>query len=167
MLVDDCYERSNLRRKEEVMTARNICVGFLSLLFLAFLCVAQQKEVQKVEIKKVPITHVDPTSGEQMYVSYCAACHGRDGKGYGPAAPALKTPLPDLTTMAKRNHGEYPALQVMQTIRGDVASPVHGDKDMPVWGPAFRSLHFDGDPSIDVQRRISSLNGYIESLQQK
>ena len=149
------------------MTARNICVAALSLFFLAFLCLAQQKKVQTVEIKKIPIADVDPTSGEQMYVSYCAACHGRDGKGHGPAVPALKTPPPDLTTLAKRNHGEYPALQVMQTIRGDVGSPAHGDKDMPVWGPAFRSLHFAGDPSIEVQRRISSLNGYIESLQQK
>jgi cytochrome c553 len=153
-------------REEEVMAARKICVA-LSLLFLAFLCVAQQRGVQTVEIKKVPITHVDPTSGEQMYLSYCAACHGRDGKGYGPATPALKAAPPDLTTLAKRNNGQYPTLKVMQTIRGDVASPAHGDKDMPVWGPAFRSLHFDGDPSIDVQRRISSLNGYIESLQQK
>ena len=87
------------------MSARNIVVGFLSLLFLAFLSIAQQKDIQKVEIKKVPITNVDPTSGEQMYVSYCAACHGRDGKGYGPAAPALKTAPPDLAPVVETGRG--------------------------------------------------------------
>jgi mono/diheme cytochrome c family protein len=149
------------------MTARNISLGFLFPLLLAFLSLAQQKEVKQVEIKKVPITHTDPTSGQEMYTAYCAVCHGTDGKGVGPATPALKTAPPDLTTLTKRNNGKYPALHVAQIIKGDIASPAHGDKDMPVWGRAFRSLQSGTTFEADVQRRISSLNGYIESLQEK
>jgi mono/diheme cytochrome c family protein len=143
------------------MTLHKVLVGALLLVF-GCLCTAQ-----KVEIKTVPIKHVDPSSGEKMYVTYCAVCHGTDGKGVGPATPALKTPPSDLTTLAKRNGGKYPALQVVQTIKGDVALPAHGDKNMPVWGRAFRSLHAGADPSVepDVQMRITNLTNYIESLQ--
>ena len=36
--------------------------------------------------------------GKDSFMAYCAVCHGADGRGNGPAAPALKTPVPDLTT---------------------------------------------------------------------
>jgi cytochrome c553 len=34
--------------------------------------------------------------GRDLFEFYCASCHGRDGKGSGPVAPALKTPPPHL-----------------------------------------------------------------------
>jgi mono/diheme cytochrome c family protein len=149
------------------MITRNLWIGSLALLLLGFWCIAQQNEGKKVEIKKVPITYVDPTSGKQMYANYCAACHGMDAKGNGPAAPALKYTLPDLTTLAKQNNGKYPGEHISQVIKGDANAPAHGSKEMPVWGPAFASLQPYGDSSIDVQRRIVSLNDYIESMQEK
>ena len=147
------------------MMTRNPWIGSLAFLLLGFWCFAQQNEGKKVEIRKVPITYVDPTSGEQMYANYCASCHGMDGKGNGPAAPALKGTLPDLTTLAKRDNGKYPRLHVSHVIKGDANDPAHGTNDMPVWGPVFRSLK--PDSSTDVQRRIVSLNDYIESMQEK
>ena len=149
------------------MTARKTCLGLLTLFLLVFFCVAQQTEDKKVTIKKVPIRDVDPASGREMYTAYCAACHGVDGRGVGPATPALKTPPPDLTTLAKRNNGKYPDLRVSQTIKGDVASPVHGDKDMPVWGYSFRSLHTGSAPDVEVQKRLYGLTTYIGSMQEK
>ena len=156
-----------LRGKEVFMTARNVCLALLSLLLLAFLGVAQQKEDKGVVIKQVPITYVEPTGGQEMYTAYCAVCHGVDGKGVGPATPALKTLPPDLTTLAKRNNGKYPALHVSQTIKGDIAMPSHGDKDMPVWGRPFRSLQKGATADADVQMRLHALTDYIETLQQK
>jgi cytochrome c553 len=149
------------------MMTRNLWIGSLSLLLLGFWCLAQQNEGRKVEIKKVPITYVDPTSGKQMYANYCASCHGMDAKGNGPAAPALKDTVPDLTTLAKRNNGKYPGEHVSQVIKGDANTPAHGSKDMPVWGPVFGSLNPYADSSIEVQRRIVSLNDYIDSMQEK
>jgi len=34
----------------------------------------------------------DPAAGAQLYATYCASCHGPDGKGDGPVAAALKPP---------------------------------------------------------------------------
>lgn len=38
--------------------------------------------------------------GEQTYQSLCATCHGPYGRGDGPLASALQTPLPDFTNPA-------------------------------------------------------------------
>lgn len=145
------------------MTSRSILVGPL-LLLVAVLCTAQQAEV-----KEVPIKNVSPLSGQQMYVSYCAVCHGTDGRGAGPAAPAMKAQPTDLTTLAKTHDGKFPKLRVFNTILGDTAAPqAHGSKDMPVWGSLFSSL-CSGRPTAkaETQMRASNLTNYVESLQQK
>ena len=120
---------------------------------------------QKPVVKKVPAPQTSPASGKEMYVSYCASCHGIAGKGDGPAVAALKVAPPDLTTLSRRNQAKFPAAHVAQAIRGEAAMPAHGSKDMPVWGPVFNSMS-KGDQGL-VQLRISNLTKYIESLQVK
>jgi mono/diheme cytochrome c family protein len=131
-------------------------------LLAAFVIVAA---AQKPVVKKVPAPQTSPASGKEMYVSYCASCHGVAGKGDGPAVPALKVPPPDLTTLSRRNQGKFPADHVAQFIKGDMAMAAHGSKEMPVWGPVFRSLN-EGDQAL-VQLRISNLTKYIEAMQAK
>ena len=118
---------------------------------------------QTVEIKKVPVSSTRPDSGVEMFKTYCAACHGVDGKGDSPAAGALKVTPPDLTMLAHTNGGKYPAAQVVQVITGTDAISAHGGSEMPFWGPVFHSL----SPSNDaiVKLRIANLVKYIESLQ--
>ncbi len=53
------------------------------------------------------------TNGKQMYASYCAPCHGVDGKGRGPTASALKVQPTDLTILSKNNHGKFPDAHVV------------------------------------------------------
>ena len=134
-------------------------------LALAFGLMAGAQEAQKPEIKHVPIRHTAAYSGEQMFNSYCAVCHGTTLKGDGPAASALKTLPPDLTTLAQRNDGKYPSAKVATAIRGDMAMPAHGNRDMPVWGPLFSSMA--AGHAAEVQQRIANLNRYIESKQLK
>jgi mono/diheme cytochrome c family protein len=113
-----------------------------------------------VQVKPVPT----PMTGEQLYTAYCASCHGVDGKGNGPAAPALKTKLPDLTLMAKKKNGRFPDGDVFQVIKWGGGIVGHGSKEMPVWGTAFRTLDHD---EAEVNLRINSLIHYLESIQQK
>ena len=107
---------------------------------------------------------IESMYGPDLYRHYCATCHGRDGKGKGPAAEALKVPPPDLTTIARREKGTYPADHVKAIVRGGTAVAAHGSSEMPVWGPIFRAL----DPSdARVTARIDALVSHIASIQQK
>lgn len=137
-------------------------IATLLAFLLGSLLLSAQEPTTK--IKKVPATPTSAASGKEMFDAYCASCHGLDGKGNGPAAPALKKQPPDLTLMAQNNGGKFPAMHVMSSIR-DVTQNVHGTKDMPVWGPVFSSVS-QNRPDV-VKLRISNLTDYIESLQVK
>ena len=104
-------------------------------------CIAQDAAV-----KKVGPRYTSPTSGPEMYQAYCASCHGQAGKGDGPVVAALKGTVPDLTTLAKRNGGVFPAKKVGEFIRGVAVAAAHGNLDMPVWGPIFHSVSNRGPP---------------------
>ena len=107
---------------------------------------------------------VSPASGAGMYRTYCASCHGVDGKGRGPAAPAMKAPPVDLTTLARRHGGKFPEILVFQTIEGDASMAAHGSREMPVWGTVFRGL--GGSDEARVKLRVRNLTRHIQSLQQ-
>ena len=113
-------------------------------------------------VKKVSPSRTSAADGKEMFQAYCASCHGKDGKGGGPAAPALKSPPPDITKLTARSNGKFPELRVFSAIRGDLDMPAHGSKDMPVWGTVFQSM--ERDPSAQ-QLRIANLTKYIEGLQ--
>lgn len=120
----------------------------------------------QTEIRKVPPTPTSPASGKDMFNAYCVACHGRDGKGGGPAAAALKVPPSDLTQLSAKNGGKFPELRVFGVIHGDVQTAVaHGTKDMPVWGNVFQSMSRDN--GAGTQMRVANLTAYIKSMQAK
>ena len=149
------------------MLLRKMTLLAVSGLFLGAMLIGQDatKQTQEKTIKKVPIAESEVGSGKQMFVDYCAACHGMDGTGNGPAASALNCKaLPDLTTIAKRHNEKSAALEVQSVLRFGADSKAHGTSDMPVWGPLFRSLK--GDDSL-VKLRIKNLSDYVDSLQQK
>ena len=76
-------------------------------------------------------------AGKQMYLQYCASCHGADGKGNGTVAKQLKIKASDLTLLRKKNKGIFPLDDVMATIDGRRTVKGHGERDMPVWGEVF------------------------------
>jgi len=124
---------------------------------------ASMAAFQDAKIGQRPLQPTPAGGGAEMFLNYCASCHGRDGAGSGPVSPALKARTTDLTTLAKRNNGVFPTERVRATIRGDLLVVAHGSKDMPVWGPAFRYL--GGGSHAEATVRVDSLTRYIESLQ--
>ena len=100
--------------------------------------------------------------GASTFRLYCASCHGAAGKGDGPLASSMKIPPADLTQIAKKSGGVFPADRVSRTIDGRSPSRVHGS-DMPVWGDAFASSKLD---SASVTQRIQRLVAFIQSIQQ-
>jgi mono/diheme cytochrome c family protein len=96
-----------------------------------------------------------------MFDTYCAVCHGKEGKGNGPAAASLtKTPA-DLTKISARNGGTFPEVRVKRYIEGLDEVPAHGTRDMPMWGGLFNSLSRD-----TAQIRIQALASHLKSMQQ-
>ena len=77
------------------------------------------------------------SNGQQEYLNSCAVCHGVDGKGDGPMAEVLRKRPANLTTLARRNGGEFPYWRVYATIDGRSLVPEHGERDMPVWGQSI------------------------------
>jgi mono/diheme cytochrome c family protein len=142
---------------------KSILVVIAAVLALAMMSWAQDEATK--EIKHVPIKPTSAASGKEMYKTYCAVCHGVEGKGNGPAAEALKVPPTDLTVLTAKNGGQYPAMRVAAIIRGEEALAAHGSKEMPIWGRLFWSM--SGGHEAEVQQRVANLNKYVESLQKK
>jgi len=135
-----------------------------ALLGISCTAAAQDTSDQSVEKKAAPQTAAVP-SGKQMYNQYCASCHGATGVGDGPVAPVLKTRPADLTTLAKRHGGVFPAKYVEDVLRFGTGPTAHGTSDMPTWGPIFQWL--DGKQKNTVEHRIKNLSKYLATLQQK
>ena len=104
-------------------------------------------------------------AGKALFSEHCASCHGDDAKGAGPAAVSLKVQPPDLTALAKRNHGKFPDDEVYKAIHGDRATAAHGSREMPAWGPVF--LATSGVDQADADRHIGNLADYLKSIQVK
>jgi len=103
-------------------------------------------------------------SGQALFRSYCASCHGTEAKGDGPIAASLRVVPADLTTLARRNHGRFDAEKVRKAIDGRAVVKTHGDSDMPVWGDAFKRAG-EGYSEEKVKARIDALVEYLRTLQ--
>jgi mono/diheme cytochrome c family protein len=101
-----------------------------------------------------------------LYKHHCAACHGVDAKGGGPTAAVLKIAVPDLTAIYRRSKGKFTAAMIEKIISGEtpVATPAHGSRQMPIWGPVFSQVEWDQNLG---RIRTHNLAKYIESLQKK
>lgn len=134
---------------------RRILIAVVVLAFSAGAALAQPR------VEKGPIKPTPASDSKMMFSTYCAVCHGTEGKGNGPAAPALAKAPADLTRISARNGGTFPEVRVRRYIEGLDEVAAHGTRDMPMWGDLFRSLNRD-----TAQIRVAALADYLKSLQQ-
>ncbi len=104
--------------------------------------------------------------GRAVFTTYCASCHGESGRGNGAVAVFLRRPPADLTQIAKRNKGVFPAERVYQQIDGRQVVKAHGDSQMPVWGDAF-SKTTEGSDEASIKAKIQALVKHLESIQER
>lgn len=136
------------------MRSRTVTVGLAAAL-LASIGAAQFEAVSLADY-----------SGEEIFLNYCSACHGESGRGDGPVARSLVTAVPDLTAISRR-YGEFPAMQIADTIDGRGARvDAHGTRTMPVWGYEFW-VEEGGDvvAQREMKEVIAKLVDYIRSIQ--
>jgi len=102
-------------------------------------------------------------SGKDIYASNCASCHGRDGKGGGPAAAAFVKPPTDLTKINERYGGKFPRNTMREIVDGQRYYLAHGSREMPVWGDEFTSEKGVHAAGVTVEALVD----YLESIQAK
>lgn len=151
-------------------TPRALHDVLISVLRLILLCAALMVVLDiarpQAKTERKPTASQDAgTPGKPIFVRYCASCHGVDGQGDGPAATAMNAAPPDLTRLAKRHEGKYPAGYVGAVLKFGKSLASHGSEDMPVWGRRFEEIDPVHDPT--GQQHIDILVRYIGSLQAK
>jgi mono/diheme cytochrome c family protein len=144
---------------EESMLKSLLVTATVGLLAVSITFADQTKKVV------IPAGPTAANNGQQMYTSYCAPCHGSDGKGRGPVAPAMKTQPTDLTQLMRNNHGRYPDTHVVSVLEFGSELSAHGSATMPVWGPIFGNMN--RTHLQEKQLRISNLARYLEKLQER
>jgi mono/diheme cytochrome c family protein len=111
----------------------------------------------------------DPVAGADLYVRYCAACHGMEARGEGEMA-AILTVLPsDLTSLSAGNGGVFPVAQVAWQIDGRDPLLAHGGV-MPLFGDFFEgqdtAIRAENGQTILTSRPVADLVAFLEAIQQ-
>lgn len=106
------------------------------------------------------------TSGEKLYVRYCAVCHARTGRGDGPFAGILRTQPADLTLIAARRGGTFPDAEIARFVDGRLVPAAHGTREMPVWGRWLGTPIAEGTTPDEVARgEVLAMIEYLKTLQ--
>ncbi len=139
--------------------------GPIVLVLMAFVAAASLVAQQAPPSKQGRPGGTVGEDGAQLFKTWCATCHGLTAQGNGPLAPMMKHPVPDLTQIATRNGGVFPSARIRRIVDGrDV--PSHGERDMPVWGTAFRTSK-EGLTEAAASARIDAIVGYLEGIQNR
>ena len=115
-----------------------------------------------------PVMAQDVDAGAALYDVHCSVCHGLEGYGKGPLAPALLLQPPKLRDLVQR-HGVFPMMRVVTRIDGRDPLVSHGSP-MPIYGPFFEGddtpLKTESGQPIMTSRPIADLIAYLQSIQE-
>jgi hypothetical protein len=105
-------------------------------------------------------------SDKELYQRLCSGCHGERGEGDGIIGTYFKMRPPDLTQLAQKNGGQFPADEVRRIVDGRDTPGAHGSRQMPVWGVAL----YDTDAKNprqeqQVNEMIDRLVEYLRTIQ--
>jgi mono/diheme cytochrome c family protein len=105
-------------------------------------------------------------NGPELYQRLCAGCHGERGLGDGIIGTYFKMQPPDLTTLAQKNGGQFPADYVRKIIDGRETPGAHGSRQMPIWGLALYDTDAkDAREEQQVNEMIDRLVEHLRTLQ--
>ena len=117
----------------------------------------------------MPAVAEDVKAGVDLFVTYCASCHGLEARGDGPMS-AILTVLPtDLTQLAVQMGGTFPIARVVARIDGRDPLVAHGSP-MPVYGEFFEGkgvvLTDEDGVMIMTSQPVIDLVAYLQSVQE-
>jgi hypothetical protein len=77
-------------------------------------------------------------------------------------APILAVPVPDLTRIASRRGGSFPAEEIYRIVDGQAPLSAHGPRHMPVWGYEF--FGDDADDEAAHRAATEKIEGVVRFL---
>lgn len=108
------------------------------------------------------------SSGEALFKENCVSCHGTAGRGDGPASAGLSTQPADLTRIADRRDGVWPALEIMSILDGYARNTLPRE-DMPVFEGFLDNemTEFDTGNGVStlVPTKLIEVVNYLETIQ--
>lgn len=111
----------------------------------------------------------DAREGAEVFATYCAACHGLEGRGDGRMAAVLKVLPPDLTGLRARNGGVFPVEAVIFQIDGRSPVLAHG-AEMPLFGEFFQgediAVKSETGQPILTSRPIADVVAWLRGVQE-
>ena len=132
-----------------------LLLGAMAVVLVQGMVVAGSPQGKIMYVAAKPIT--DP-NGAVVYQDYCAVCHGPAGRGNGPAARHLNTPVPDLSRIALRD-GKFDPYHVITHVRHVDAGK---QNPMPCWRQVLVTSN-DSRAALEVV--FVNLTRHLEALQ--
>ncbi len=142
-----------------IPTARLIVLSIAGLALLVTPIAGQAQSGATDEAVKARIG-----KGRTSFRLYCRSSHGDNATGDGSVAELLKVPPADLTLISARRDGVFPDEEVSSMIDGRRGVQGHGNRDMPIWGDAFKITAETQDEAV-VEEKITQLVSYLKSIQ--
>lgn len=127
-------------------------LGVIAFMTTAFSFIATQEDPWKVPEKyqhlKNPVVADEASlnSGLEIFTTYCAPCHGKDGKGDGIRSTKLPTPPADFTSEIFQNQSDGSLLYKIYSGHRDMpgfSKKIPGGKDALSGG--FGKTRMPGD----------------------
>ena len=146
----------------------------LVALAAAFIFVAFNTKSASAQDSSPLVIRPRPGLGGQLVVGkadfdeYCSGCHGSNGTGNGANDKTIPGVKPtDLTRIAARNGGVFPANEVADAIDGKKPLPSHQRFDMPFWGGNCQASGKESSPAsaARAKARIDMIVSYIKTMQ--
>ncbi len=103
--------------------------------------------------------------GRELFLSYCAICHGENADGKGSMAGLLSTPPLDLRKIAQRRNGQFPEDEIARIIATAERVPGHSLGEMPAWWETFKKAEHIDDPAV-VRQKIEHIVAYLKTIQE-
>jgi hypothetical protein len=106
--------------------------------------------------------------GRLLFKKNCIACHGRTGRGDGPASKGLATQPADLTKIAERRDGVWPILEIMSILDGYFEN-TNQREGMPIFENLLDNDMIESDTgnglTLLVPSKLVEVVIYLETLQ--
>lgn len=105
-------------------------------------------------------------SGHELFLEYCASCHGSDAKGGGPMASELKQAPADLTRLGERFGSPLAKAKLVAVIDGRDMVRSHGSSAMPVWGKRLlRDVPPGAGTEVHKRGSIQAIVDWLDTVQ--